>query len=202
MNKVEVVGLPITPNQSITPSTKCSREIKKLNKREREYTMNIGTGTDDPQANPKISSGNRLLELRSLEELIKNNTRCKICAGTLLLKEKTLGIATRLELNCGKCKHKVMTDIECTTFKHDNSQETSKSFLINCLLVLGLQQMGCGASESGAILTFLNLPHAHGFHRHSFRKIELAMRSKVKEIYEESMKESIEEEVRLTIKGE
>ena len=204
--KVEVLDLPITPSQSTTPtptpSTKCSRELKMLNRLEREYPKNIEFGTDDRQANPKISSGNRLLELRSLEDLIQQNTRCKICAGTLLLKEKTLGIATRLELNCRKCKHKVMSNIERTTFKHDNSQETSESFLINCLLVLGLQQIGCGASESGTILTFLNLPHAHGFHRHSFRKIESAMRSKVKEIYEESMKESIEEEVRLTIKGE
>ena len=108
-NEVEVVGLPITPDQSTTPrpSTKCSREMKMLNRGEREHKKNIGAGsTDDPQANPKISSGNRLLELRSLEDLIQQNTRCKICAGTLLLKEKTLGIATRLELNCRKCNIK------------------------------------------------------------------------------------------------
>ena len=43
MNEIEVFCLPVTPNQSTTPSTKYSREMKMLNKREREYTKNIGT---------------------------------------------------------------------------------------------------------------------------------------------------------------
>ena len=72
--------------------------------------------------------------------------------------------------------------------------------MINCLSVLGLQQIGCRAPESGILLTFLNLPHAHRFHGHLFWKIESAMSLKVKEIYEKSMNESIEEDVQLTIK--
>ena len=99
-NEVEVVCLPITPDQSTKPrpSTKCPREMKMLNRGERKYKKNIGAGSIvNPQANPKISSGNRLVELRSLEDLIQQNTRCKICAGILLLKEKTLEIVTRSE---------------------------------------------------------------------------------------------------------
>ena len=172
------------------------------NREEQEDTKNIGTGTDDPEANPKINSGNQLLELHSFQDLIEDNPRCKICKETLSLKEKTLGIATRLGLNCRKCKQKVISNIARTTFKLDNSQETSESFLINCLLVLVLQKIDCGASESDILLIFLNLPHAHSFHRHSFRKIKSAMMLKVNEICEESIKESIEEDVRLTIKDD
>jgi len=193
--------------ESSKPSEKNSRELKMLyagnrNMKRSTDEENVGTTIGDAPQDPKISSGNRLLELDSLQDLIEDNTRCKLCMGTLSLNKKTLGIATRLELNCKKCKHKVTSKVERTTFKHDNSQETSESFLIYCLLVLGLQQIGCGASESGTLLTYLNLPHAHGFHRHSFRKIESAMRLKIKEICVESMEEALEEEVRLTINEE
>ncbi len=60
-------------------------------------------------------------------------------------------------------------------------------------------QMGCGSTETGTLLTYLDLPNAHTFHRISFSRILLAMRPKIKNITNLCMQEGRDEEIRETI---
>ena len=138
---------------------------------------------------------NRLIELKELRKIIEHHTCCKYCGGSFRMEDKTIGLATQIKINCNKCEKTFTTDNQRTTFYKPNSYNTSESYLVNLLFVLGLQQIGCGSSESGIILTFLGLPHAQGFHRHSFRKLESKMRSIVKGICLRSMDEALHNEV-------
>ena len=108
----------------------------------------------------RSSNGNRLIDIVDMKMMIENEFICKSCKeGTLTLKETTVGIATKICVSCNKCKNKTTINNDRTKYWNKNIPDTADSFTINCSYVLGLQQIGCGSSESNVILTFLNLPH-------------------------------------------
>ena len=48
----------------------------------------------------KMKSGNRLVDLDSLVEMIESNTVCKKCGRDVIVDENTVGISTGITLNC------------------------------------------------------------------------------------------------------
>jgi len=153
--------------------------------------------------NPNKTSGNRIIDFDSLSHIITNSCCCNHCGSAMKVREKTVGIATCVEVSCTdmNCKNKGNRTHCKRTQLMDNCKygDTAESFAINCTFVLGVQQFGGGASESDIIITYLNLPHAHGFHRHSFQKIEAALRPTIKSVCDEAVAKGLDEEVKLTL---
>ena len=111
----------------------------------------------------------------------------------------TTGIATVVNLQCKICnlnkKNIRRADYEKLKFRKDSAA----SFALNCQFVLGLQQSGCGAAESGTLLAFLDMPHSSTFHKTTFPRVESAMRQEIKVITDTSMLNARDEEIRETI---
>jgi len=142
--------------------TKLIRELGMLNRNER--------WKKSPTRTKPFEFGNRLIHVDSLIEMIKSSAVCKLCVGDLQMKENKIGIATKLEHCCEKCKKRN----ETATFHSRDSANSMKyhavdSFSINFLFVLALHQMGGGATESGILLTYLGLPLCKNFSENSFR---------------------------------
>ena len=111
-----------------------------------------------------------------------------------------MGIATSLALCCEKCTSKRETAIF-----HSQCDENSMkygavdSFSINRLLVIALQQIGGGATESGILLTYLGLPAAQSFQKSHFGSIERKIRSSIKTLSDSSINIALGREVRFTL---
>ncbi len=71
--------------------------------------------------------------------------------------------------------------------KLDYHERSSESHAINCQFVLGLMQIGGGNAESEIMLNFLDLPHGSSFKSSTFSRIQLALRTEIKKILNESM---------------
>ena len=119
--------------------------------------------------------GNRLLHWDSLKKLVCSNTRCSRCGSEVTLQEKTVGIATQVGLTCKnqRCSLKDENKVNRTKFrKHNFRTDSNESFAVNCQLVLSMIQMGCGATETGTLLTYLDLYRMHtlfiGCHLHKY----------------------------------
>ena len=173
-------------------SNKSLRDLRSLHTVPRVYTK--------PPEQFKWSFGNRLIHVESLQHNIESCAVCKFCGGGLALVEKKIGIATTLVLCCKKCNSKKAT----TTF-HSQCDENSlkygavDSFSINRLLVIALQQIGGGATESGILLTYLGLPSAQTFQKSHFGTIEKKIRTTIKQLTNSSISIALDEEMRLTL---
>ena len=147
-------------------------------------------------------SGNRLLHWDSLKNLICSNVHCSRCGSEVNLHENTIGIATQVGLTCRnqRCNLNEQNKVKRTLFrKYKFRTDSNESFAINCQLVLSMLQMGCGSTETGVLLTFLDLPNSHAFHRMSFSRILSAVRPEIKEITNICMEEGQNEEIKQTI---
>ena len=65
--------------------------------------------------------------------------------------------------------------------------------------VLGLMQMGGGNAESETLLNLLDMPHGSTFKKTTFSRIKLALRGEIKNLSDESMMESRNEEIKESI---
>ena len=67
------------------------------------------------------------------------------------------------------------------------------------MLVIALQQIGGGATESGILLSYLGLPSAQTFQKSHFGTIEKKIRTTVKQLTNSSISIALDEEMRLTL---
>ena len=151
------------------------------------------------------SSGNRLVDLDSLVDMIEGNTVCRICGSDVKMRERTVGISTSIVLECTDemCNVKTKTDNQRTHFSGNKmNYNTMESYATNVFLVLALQQIGAGASDCGLLLTFLNLPSAASFQSKSFSRIENCVRPTIKKLTQQSIDDALAEEIKETIKAE
>ena len=149
------------------------------------------------------SSGNRLVDLDSLVDMIEGNTVCRSCGSDVKMREQTVGISTSIVLECTKCNVKSKTENKRTHFTGNKiNYNTMESYATNVFLVLGLQQIGAGASDCGLLLTFLNLPSAASFKAKSFSRIENCIRPTIKKLTQQSIDDALAEEIKQTIKAE
>ena len=79
-------SLPVTPDNN----QPLKRELHVLNSGTRE------------QSYVHKDSGNRIIHWDSLKSLIQTNLVCRKCGSDIVLKEYTVGIATKVELTCKK----------------------------------------------------------------------------------------------------
>ena len=56
--------------------------------------------TKEDREYPKMDSGNRILHWDPLQKLICENDNCKCCGSEFNMTEKTIGIATQVQLVC------------------------------------------------------------------------------------------------------
>ena len=75
------------------------------------------------------------------------------------------------------------------------------SFVINCLFVLALHQIGGGATESGILLTYLGLPSTQTFQKNHFGRIEKKIRPTTNTISESAINIALDEEMILTLEN-
>ena len=73
------------------------------------------------------------------------------------------------------------------------------SFSINRLLVIALQQIGGGATESGILLTYLGLPSPQTFQKTHFGNIEKRIRPAIKKLTQLSIITALDREMELTL---
>ena len=145
-------------------------------------------------------SGNRIVHWDSLCSMISENLVCKVCGGDIKLSDHTTGIATEINLSCKCCDMKKKNLVRQTNYREQKFRKnSSESFAINCQFIIGLMQIGGGASEAGVILAFLDLPHSSTFQRHTFARVQLAIRNEIKKITDKSMSDARDEEVRKTV---
>ena len=151
------------------------------------------------------NTGNRLVDLNSLVSMIENNTVCKFCGSEVQMVEETVGISTSLKLQCTceKCNNKVETTNHRTHFpSNKRNYKSVESYANNVSFVLGLHQIGAGASDCGIMITFLNLPNSASFKSKSFNRIESCIRPTIKKLSQQSIECALEEEIIETIKAE
>ena len=150
-------------------------------------------------------SGNRLVDLDSLVEMITETTVCRSCGCDMKVSEETIGIATSIVLECcnNTCNINKKT-VNHRTYFSDNkiNYRSMESYAANVFLVLGLQQIGAGASDSGILISYLNLPSASLFQAKSFNQIESAVRPTIKKLTQQSINEALIEEIKETIQQE
>ena len=79
---------------------------------------------------------------------------------------------------------------------------SNASFALNVQFVLALMQIGGGNAESETLLNYLDLPHGSTFKKSSFSSIQSALRKPIVELFNESMKKALLEEVELTVSQE
>ena len=65
--------------------------------------------------------------------------------------------------------------------------------------MLAMMQSGCGSTEAGVVLTYLNLPHSHTFQKMTFRRVQASIRPAIVELSERSMEEARHFEVSATV---
>jgi len=191
----ETESSPTTPDDE--KNRTLSRELKGLEDRCRR----IDNRWHDTKKSQYL--GNRLIDLASLSDVINQSCICKTCGHQMKVIEKTVGIATEIDVSCTRisCKNK-NNKTACRRTNLDEKCSTGasvESFALNCSFVLGMQQIGAGGAESDTILTYLSLPHAHTFHRCSFHRIEMMMKPTINKISDESMKQALWEEIDSTI---
>ena len=179
------------------PLTKC-----KINIKGDIYKLGMGAREYKKHEYVKKDSGNRLLHWDSLKNLICSNVQCSRCGLEVNLHENTIGIATQVGLTCTNklCNLKEENKVKRTLFRKYNFRTNSnESFAVNCQLVLAMLQIGCGSTEAGVLLTFLDLPNSSAFHRMSFSRILTAIRPEIKEITNLCMEHGQNEEIKQTI---
>ena len=66
------------------------------------------------------------------------------------------------------------------------------------MLVLGLQQIGGGGSDTVKLLTFLNLPNGRSMMANKFKRIEDSIRTAISDVTKKGILASVEEEIQLT----
>lgn len=126
-------------------------------------------------------SGNRIVHWDSLCSMIGSNVVCRDCGGDVKLTEATTGIATQIKLTCKSCAMMKKSLVRRTAAKKQKFRmDSSESFALNCQFVIGLMQVGGGSAEAGVLLTFLDLPHSSTYQRHTFAKVQLAIRPEIK----------------------
>ena len=145
--------------------------------------------------------GNRLIDFHSLIDVVESNTLCRFCGSRVKVSEETVGIATSIKLNCTKCSLNKST--KCKRTKLDRNAANKKwkvveSFAANVQLVLGLQQIGGGPADCQVITSYLELSHSSSFSRKSFSRIGSKLGPIIRSVCDRSMKDAVEEEVRLT----
>ena len=151
---------------------------------------------------PKVGQdlGNRLIHWQSLQTLLHDNCQCKRCHGSVKLSECTVGISTEVILRCNNCDLEESNFVRRTKYdKLKYDKRSSESHAINCQFVLALMQIGGGNAESEILLNFLDLPHGSTFRRSTFSRIQTAIRTEIKNISDESMINSRNEEIKATI---
>ena len=121
------------------------------------------------------------------------------------VKDTCLGIATSVEILCSRCLVKVVAVASPSRFKTTNltgklnDNRRSNSYSVNLKLVLGTMASGIGPSNISQILSFLDIPSCKLLHGRFFRNIELKVGSSLRKIATESMRDTIDEEVRITL---
>ena len=156
----------------------------------------------DNEEKSSMKSGNRLIDLHSLVSMIEKNTVCKFCGSVVQVAEETVGISTslKLECTCETCNNKEETSNHRTHFPSNRGNYKSvESYASNVFFVLGLQQIGAGASECGIVITYLNLPNSASFKSKSFNRIESCIRPTVKKLTQQSIECALQEEIKKTI---
>ena len=80
-----------------------------------------------------------------------------------------------------------------------NDHRRSNSYSLNLKLVLGTMASGIGPSNMSQLLLFLNIPSCKSLHGRLFRNIELTVESSLRKIATESMRDAIDEEIRIKL---
>ena len=99
---------------------------------------------------------------KSVTELLESYLVGQESSDSVNVTEKTVGIATSIEIKC-EHKHNILTKTLCqetTLHNHQNNKPVSR-FLSNVMFVLALQSFGASGTEAERIIYFLGLPHLH-----------------------------------------
>ena len=89
------------------------------------------------------------------------------------MSEHTVGIATKINCNCTHCDLLFETSRSRTKFPNNKYEYNStESYSMNVMLVLGMQQIGGGGSDAMKLLTFLGLPNGQSFKDRGFKRVE------------------------------
>ena len=121
-----------------------------------------------------------------------------------MLKE-TVGISTSLKIKC-TCETCDGSNTVKQTINHHTHFPSNKSnynsvesCATNVYFVLDLQRIGAGARDSGIVLTYLNLPNAASFKSKSTIGIESCIRPKLKQLTQQLIECTLEDEIKQTI---
>ena len=120
--------------------------------------------------------------------------------GSVKLTEETVGISTKIKCECEN--HGKVFDTKVGRTKYEGNKKgynSYESYSLNCLLVMGMQQVGAGGTETDRLLSFLDLPNGNSFRRDRFKSIEDSLGKKIRSFGEKIIQESLEEEVRLSL---
>lgn len=166
------------PTKSSTSKLKLAKGFASYNGKEESFTYDI-------------------VDLRVLENALKEVAVCKYCHCSLSLSRKTLsGLATQISLKCNSCDNlKKFNNCEDVCFQETNTVlglgPSQKFYDLNLRLVYGLRTVGKGLTSALSLCGILNLPAPPSkYHRH-----ELFLGFNVENLCKMSMAHAVEEAV-------
>ena len=133
------------------------------------------------------------------------NYKHKERKGTLKIKDTCLGVANNVEILCSRYLVKAVAVASPSKFKTINlsgklnDHRRSNNYSLNLKLVLGTMASGIGPCNMFQLLLFLDIPSCKSLHGRFVRNIELTVGSSMRRVATKSMRDAINEEVRLTL---
>jgi hypothetical protein len=145
-----------------------------------------------------------IVEVDSLQNLIKRNTKCPECGGKIQMLNETVTLATSWRLEClsKECSFIDYADsLAAARLPHINEDghQRSTNFAVNALYVLGVIANGDGPTEAARLLGFLGLPRALTMEGYNFTVIEDRLAPAIAELNEEILYNNLQKEVKATV---
>ena len=118
---------------------------------------------------------------------------------SLSLTQSTVGIASSIRCQCPR-GHKWETRRDRVEWGDELFHARANwNYAINVQLIMAMQEIGGGGSETDVLLSFLNLPNGHAFKKHTFHRIEDKLGDTIEKVTQQSMKDALSEEIRLQL---
>jgi hypothetical protein len=171
--------------------------------------FSTSTASTKPEYTALDNLATKLISFPYLKEVIENSCVCKLCHAPVKLSQETFGLATNLCLEC--CPDDRRRNIHRTLLEADKiedpaeppapegakkeQQDSAKRYLINTLMVLGMQQIGAGLTCMEKFFGTLGVKTSFG-NGATFKQIQdklgEAQQSVMKEVLSENLDHAIE----------
>ena len=132
----------------------------------------------------------------------------KIDKSKIIIKEKVIGIATSINIECSRCNLTEIVSPSGTKYtgkniKGEDSYHSSCNwFQLNIQLAMGTLASGIGSTNMSQLLSFLDIQNTKSLSKRFMSNMEKSIGNDLRKVATDSMLEAIEEEVRLTLNDE